>query len=108
MARKRETHVWPFWFGLLLPALGAAQERVDLAVINRIKAEAFHNSTVMETAFYLTEVYGPRLTGSPNIKEAADWSMPRMQEFGLSNPHLESSGPFGRSWTNETFSAHFR
>ncbi len=96
------------FFVLFFPLLLAGQEKVDLAVINRIKAEAFHHSTIMETAFYLTDVYGPRLTGSPALKEAADWSVKRMREFGQSNPRLESWGPFGRSWTNVNFCAHLR
>src|SRR6478609_488835 len=48
----------------IAPAL-FADEKVDLYTINRIKAEAFQNSKVMENAFYLTDVYGPRLTTSP-------------------------------------------
>ena len=44
----------------------------------------------METVSYLTDVYGPRLTGSPIIKEAADWALKTMQEWGLANVHLET------------------
>src|SRR5713101_9301518 len=50
----------------------AAQDKADLYTINRIKNEAFQNSKVMENAFYLTDVYGPRLTGSPGIQAAAE------------------------------------
>src|SRR6266849_7206435 len=49
----------------------SAEEKVDLYTINRIKNEAYQNSKVMENAFYLTDVYGPRLTGSPGIQAAA-------------------------------------
>jgi hypothetical protein len=83
-----------------------AEEKVDLAVIHRIKAEAFSNSKVMETAFYLSDMIGGRYTGTPAIQKAAEWSMKRMTEFGIENPHLEPWGPFGRSWTNRRFSAH--
>jgi carboxypeptidase Q len=93
---------------LFVPAFLAAQEPVDLAVVNRIKAEAFQNSQVMDTAFYLTDVYGPRLTGSPGLKKAGDWAVARMNQWGLSNPHTEAWGPFGRGWQNVRFSAHLR
>jgi hypothetical protein len=92
---------------LLIPALIEAQEKPDLSVINRIKSEAFGASTIMDTTFYLSDVYGPRLTGSPALKEAATWTMDRMREFGISNPHLET-WPFGKRWTNVNFSAKLR
>jgi hypothetical protein len=87
--------------------LGAVEpERVDLGVLHRIKSEAFGtNSRVMDTLFYLTDVYGPRLTGSPNIKDAGDWSVKKMKEWGLANAKLETWGPFGRGWAPTRFSA---
>jgi hypothetical protein len=90
---------------LLAPAL-LAQEKVDLYVVNRIKAEEFQNSKVMENAFYLTDVYGPRLTGSPGLKAAAEWAVRRLSEWGIANPGLEKWGPFGRGWSCVRFSAH--
>ena len=95
-------HAWLF---LLAPLL-LAQEKVDLYTVNRIKAEEFQNSKVMETAFYLTDVYGPRLTGSPGLKAAAEWAVRRMTEWGLANPGMEKWGPFGRGWTCVHFSGH--
>ena len=80
------------------------QEKVDLAVIQQIKAEAFENSKVMDHLSYLTDWYGPRLTGSPEFKEAADWTVKRLGEYGLLNPHLEKWGPFGRSWSATKYS----
>ena len=80
-----------------------AADQVDLAVVNKIKSEAFERSKVMEHLEYLTDVYGPRLTASPEFKEAADWALKRLQEYGLENGHLEKWGPFGRSWTLEKF-----
>jgi carboxypeptidase Q len=91
------------WVLLSLAPL-AAQERVDLAAINQIKNEAFENSKVMDHLSYMTDMYGPRLTGSPEFKQAADWALKRLQEYGLVNGHLEKWGPFGRSWTLEKFS----
>jgi len=53
---------------------------------------------------YLTDVYGPRLTNSPNIKQAAEWTTGKMKEWQLANVHLEPWGPFGKGWSNERFS----
>jgi len=85
----------------VFPALAADQ--VDLAAVNKIKAEAFEHSKVMEHLEYLTDVYGPRLTASLEFKEAADWALKRLQDYGLENAHLEKWGPFGRSWTLEKY-----
>jgi carboxypeptidase Q len=84
----------------------AAQERVDLDAIHKIKAEGLEQSQVMDTLWYLTDVYGPRLTNSPNIRAAAAWATKRMGEWGLSQPRQEVWGPFGRGWVNEKFTAH--
>src|SRR5881296_1290051 len=95
----------------LLLAAGAAamaEEKVDLAAIYRIKTEAFQHSKVMENAFYLTDVYGPRLTGSPGIQAAAEWAVRRFNEWGLSNAKLEKWGPFGRTWYCVRFAAHMK
>ena len=83
----------------VLPAL--CQERVDLGVVDRIKAEAFERSKVMETLRNLTDVRGPRLTGSPGFDEAARWAMGELNGYGLEKVHLEKWGPFGRAWTLE-------
>src|SRR4029077_11910870 len=75
-------------------------EKLDLDAIYRIKDEGLQRSKVMEIESYLTDVYGPRLTGSPNIKEAADYAQKTMKEWGLQNVRLESF-PFGRGWQNQ-------
>ncbi len=90
----------------VIPLLLFAEEQVDLAVVNRIKSEAFNNSKVMDTMFYLTDVYGPRLTGSANFKAAGDWAVKRLQEYGLVNVKEEKWGPFGRGWQCKYFEAH--
>ncbi len=87
-------------FAVALPA----QEKVDVATIERIKTEAMQKSQVMDIMSYLTDVHGPRLTGSPITKGAGDWALATMKSWGLSNGHLETWGPFGRGWTNEKFS----
>lgn len=89
-----------------LPLLLLAEENVDLAVVNRIRTEAFSDSKVMDTMFYLTDVYGPRLTGSPNFKAAGDWAVKRLQSYGLRNAREEKWGPFGRGWQSKYFEAH--
>lgn len=74
-------------------------DRSDLAVVGRIKTEAFENSQVMETLEYLTDQYGPRLAVSPEWQEAADWAAKRLQGYGLENVRLEKWGAPGRSWS---------
>src|ERR1051325_8663158 len=54
----------------------------------------------MEIASYLSDVYGPRLAGSPEIKEATDWTVKKLKSWGLSNVHTEAWN-FGRGWHNE-------
>ncbi len=75
-------------------------ETVNWEVMSQIRNEGFHNSKVMEIESQLTDVIGPRLTGSPNMKAANDWTRDKFTEWGLVNSHLESY-PFGRGWTNE-------
>lgn len=86
--------------------VAGAQERVDLAAIERIRAEGLERSQVMETASWLTDVFGARLTGSPNIKSASDWTVGRLKAWGVANARLEPWGTFGRGWTNERLSVH--
>src|SRR5579862_853756 len=91
---------------LVIPATAQMpQEKVDLDAIYRIKNEGLNHSQVMETISYLTDVYGGRLTGSPQIKDAAEWTQKKLNEWELVNVHLEKWGPFGRGWTNEKFTA---
>jgi len=86
--------------GLPLAADWPTTEKIDLDAVYRIKEEGLQRSKVMEIESYLTDVYGPRLTGSPNIREAADWAQKTMNEWGLANVHLET-WPFGRGWQNQ-------
>ena len=79
-------------------------EKLDLDAVYRIKDEGLQRSKVMEIESYLTDVYGPRLTGSPNIKEAAEWAENKMKEWGLASVHRET-WPFGRGWQNRRFVA---
>ena len=81
-----------------------AEERVDLDMVTQIRQEEFRHSKVMETASELMDRIGPRLTGSPQMKEANQWTKTRLAEWGLSNAHLETWGPFGRGWQYEACS----
>lgn len=88
-----------------IPAIGAATgttETVDLETITNIRQEGFRNSKVMDTLSELTDRIGPRLTGSPNMKRANDWTREQLEKWGLVNAHLESYGPFGRGWSEES------
>jgi carboxypeptidase Q len=73
--------------------------------IARIREEGLQRSHVMETLSYLSDVIGPRLTGSPNMKRANEWTRDQLTKWGLQNGHLESWGPFGRGWVLKDFSA---
>jgi carboxypeptidase Q len=82
-----------------LYAQEARSDRPDLTIVSRIKTEAFDKSQVMDTLGYLTDAYGPRLTASPEFRQAADWVVKRLQSYGVENAQLEKWGPFGRSWS---------
>jgi hypothetical protein len=76
-------------------------EQIDHEMYARIRAEALERSQIMRTLHMLTDVYGPRLTGSPNLKAASEWVVARTTEWGLKNSHLEP-WDFGRpGWSNE-------
>lgn len=73
--------------------------------IERIKDEGMNRSQVMQTLSYLSDVIGPRLTASPGMKRANEWTRDQLTKWGLENAHLEAWGPFGRGWTLKRFSA---
>ncbi|MBO0799949.1 MAG: hypothetical protein J2P31_14105, partial [Blastocatellia bacterium] len=86
-------------------AQDGAKEKLDYAMIARIKEEGLNRSQVMDHISWLSDVYGPRLTGSPAIKQASEWAQKRFKEWGLVNVH-EESWPFGKGWSLERFSAN--
>ena len=73
--------------------------------IVRIRDEGLNRSQVMQTLSYLSDVIGPRLTASPNMKRANNWTRETLEKWGMQNAHLESWGPFGRGWSLKRFSA---
>ncbi len=89
---------------LVAPAAGQSRTETDINV--RIRQEANSHSQIMKTLHVLTDVYGPRVTGSPSLKAAGEWAIRQMQSWGFTNGHLEP-WDFGHpGWVNERFSAH--
>src|SRR5437016_10293904 len=89
---------------LCLPLIAQSQSDKDL--VERIRQEERDNSQLMKTEHMLSDVYGPRLTGSPNHKAAAEWAIRQMTTWGLQNAHLEP-WDFGHvGWLNERFTGH--
>jgi carboxypeptidase Q len=80
-----------------------AQERVDLAVVEQIRDEGFNRSQLEDLALHLTDVIGPRLTGSPAMKRANDWTAEKFREWGLQNVVVEPWGQFGRGWERVSY-----
>jgi carboxypeptidase Q len=84
----------------------ATEERIDHDVYWKIRQEATNNSKILDTLHVLTDVYGPRLTGSPNLKAAGEWAIQQMHAWGLKNGRLDP-WDWGRpGWTNDRLSAH--
>jgi len=84
----------------LLAATAPTSDAPNLEMMGQIRQEGFHNSKVMEIEGQLTDVIGPRLTGSPAMKRANEWTRDQFTEWGLANAHLESFN-FGRGWAND-------
>jgi len=75
-------------------------------MLSRIRKEAMERSQIMKTMHMFTDVYGPRLTGSPNHKAAAEWAVKQMTAWGLENAHLEPWDFKHPGWLNERLTAH--
>jgi len=98
-------------YAFLLPTVAFGQAAAPASyqapkdVIDKIKDEGTNRSQVMQTLSYLTDVIGARLTGSPQMKRANEWTRDQMAKWGLQNAKLEAWGPFGRGWTLKSFDA---
>jgi hypothetical protein len=90
----------------LISAVPGAQERIDRDIDWKIRREATDRSQIMRTLHFLTDVYGPRLTGSPNLKGAEEWVVKQTTEWGLKNAHLEPWSFGHPGWLNERLSVH--
>lgn len=83
-----------------------AQEPVDWDVVAKIREEGFQRSQVMDLVWYMTDVIGPRVTGSPNMRRGQQWAKSKMEELGLVNVVIEPYTQHGISWDNEYTSLH--
>src|SRR5688572_15292475 len=83
-----------------------AQEKVDADIQWKIRREATQNSQILRTLHFLTDVHGPRLTGSPNLKAAQEWVIQETTRWGLKNAHLEPWNFGHPGWVNERLSVH--
>ena len=111
MLQRKMTSVF-LLFAFLMPTVAFGQTTAPAVyqapadVIAKIKEEGTgKNSQVMQTLSYLTDVIGPRLTGSPQLKRANEWTRDQMTKWGMQNAKLEAWGPFGRGWTLKNFDA---
>src|SRR5881392_3147595 len=111
MMLRRTAFVGLLVISLLAPFTTLAQQPTPTPTpdpndpIVRVRDEGLNRSHVMDTLSYLSDVIGPRLTASPNMKRANEWTRDQLAEWGLQNAHLEAWGPFGRGWTLKRFSA---
>lgn len=87
-----------------LAIAGAAQAPVDSATVDRIRQEATERSQAIDHVWWLSEVHGPRVTGTPGFEAASEWAMGHFKEWGLSNIRQERFA-FGQGWQIERFSA---
>ena len=89
--------------------LGAASEKIDYEALNKIKQQGLSatNSQVMEIASWLTDVHGPRLTGSVSTQKAGEWAAAKLKAWGLTGvalePWADKANQFAYGWTNEKF-----
>ncbi len=98
-------YIIAFLFITLAYSYSYAQS-MDEDVIDVIKKHGLEQSEVMDHASWMTDVYGPRLTGSPMLDKATEWAQQRLSDWGMSNVHLHEWGPFGRGWQMDHFEMH--
>jgi len=115
MLRRRILGVF-LLYAFLLPAFSFGQAASETAKvggvytapkadIDKIKDEGMNRSQVMQTLSYLSDVIGQRLTASPSLLHANEWTRDTMTKWGMKNGHLEAWGPFGRGWVLKSFAA---
>jgi carboxypeptidase Q len=91
--------------GVGIAASPANEDRPDYTAIYKIKDEGINRSQIMETLSYLTDVHGPRLTGSPQLRKAQEWTQDQLKKWGIENVGTHK-WEFGRGWQLKHFSAH--
>lgn len=90
-------------FLLVLNFTASSQDSIHTEVVEVIKKHGLENSEVMEIASWICDIYGPRLTGSPNLDKATDWVITTLENWGLENVNKHEWGPFGRGWELQHF-----
>jgi hypothetical protein len=83
---------------LIICSSAYSQEKLDMDAIGKIKQQGLEHSKVMDIAFQLTDVAGPRLTNSPGYFRAANWARTQLEKWGLTGATLEPWGEFGKGW----------
>src|SRR5215207_10191261 len=101
---KRRVVALSLIFSML--ALPVAAQNGSGDMLSRIRKEAMERSQIMKTMHMFTDVHGPRLTGSPGHKAAADWAVKQMTAWGFDNAHLEAWDFGYPGWVNERLTAH--
>ncbi len=86
---------------VIIPFAGIAQEKIDAAMMQKIRNEGLKNSKVMEIAFNLTDKSGNRLTASPGFMRAANYAKSTLEGYGLKNVAIDPWGEFGKGWELE-------
>ncbi len=94
--KKKETAQEPPRPSYELPQ--PATESLDLSTVQLIRQEAIRHTHVMDYASGLMDGIGPRLTGSPNLRRANEWTRDQLTAMGCLNAHLEDWGEFGMGW----------
>lgn len=105
MLRRRAIALSLIFSIFALPLFAQTSGR-DKEILERIRKEGMEHSQIMKTMHMFTDVYGPRLTGTPNHKRAAEWAVKQMTDWGLQNAHLEPWSFGHPGWLNERLSAH--
>src|SRR6266850_1226824 len=105
MLRRRAIALSLIFSMFALPLLAQTSDR-DKDILERIRKHGMEHSQIMKTMHMLADVYGPRLTGSPNHKQAAEWAVKQMADWGLQNAHLEPWNFGHPGWLNERLTAH--
>jgi hypothetical protein len=97
----------PLWLLLCVLSVAPGAQTpapLDPATLTRLREEAVTRSQAYDHVWWLSEVYGPRVTGTPAFAQASEWAMAKFREWGLSNVHQERWA-YGQGWTIERFSA---
>jgi len=85
-------------------SFGFTREEIDHKIISRIKESGFHHSQVMNTLIFLSDVYGPRLSGTPDYRKSAEWAKKQLENWGLDSVKLEKYKSKFAGWTIESSS----